>query len=330
MPELHDSFGRRVDYLRISVTDRCNLRCAYCMPASGVSWKPRQDLLSASEIERVVRAAAGLGIRRVRLTGGEPLARPDLVALVRALARIDGIEEISLTTNGMLLERLAAPLAAAGLKRVNVSLDSLRPETFRRLTRFGEIERLWRGLAAAERAGLAPIKLNTVVIRGVNDDELADFAALTLSRPWHVRFIELMPVGNLGDWGEGFPPQAERYYSIHEMLAQLRPLGLTPCAAPAGNGPARVYRIPGAAGTIGFISPLGEHFCETCNRLRLTADGRLRPCLLREGEIDARDVARRGGDVAELIHLAAQRKPIGHALASAPGPVDRMMCQIGG
>ncbi len=330
MPELHDAFGRRVDYLRISVTDRCNLRCAYCMPASGVSWKPRHDLLSASEIERVVRAAAGLGIRNVRLTGGEPLTRPDLVDLVRAIAQIDGIEDVSLTTNGMLLERLAAPLAAAGLKRVNVSLDTLDATRFRRLTRFGKIESVWRGLAAAEKAGLTPIKLNTVVIRGVNEDELADFAALTLSRPWHVRFIELMPVGNLGDWGEGFPPQAGRYYSIHEMLAQLRPLGLTPCAVPPGNGPARAYRIPGAAGTIGFISPLGEHFCATCNRLRLTADGRLRPCLLTEGEIDARDVARQGGDVAALIHLAVQRKPSGHALSTAAGPTDRMMCQIGG
>jgi cyclic pyranopterin phosphate synthase len=330
MSELRDAFGRRIDYLRVSVTDRCNLRCAYCMPAAGVAWAPRGSLLSDDEIARVVRAAAALGVRKVRLTGGEPLARPDLPSLVRAIARIGGIEDISLTTNGTLLEKLAAPLADAGLKRVNVSLDSLDPARFRRITRFGDLARVWRGIAAAERAGLAPIKLNTVVMRGVNDDELPDLARLTLSHPWHARFIELMPVGNTDDWGEGFPAPADRYVSVQEMLSRLGPLGLARAEGAAGNGPARAYRLPGAPGAVGFISPLGQHFCADCNRLRLTADGRLRPCLLTEGEIETRGPLRQGRDVADLIRLAVERKPAGHTLATASGPGDRLMCQIGG
>jgi cyclic pyranopterin phosphate synthase len=327
-----DTLGRSIDYLRVSVTDRCNLRCAYCLPATGMPWLPRPETLTLEEIVRVVESAGRLGFRRVRLTGGEPLLRPDLPALVRAIARIPGIEEVSLTTNGMLLERLAHPLAQAGLNRVNVSLDTLDPEKFRRLTRFGEIERAWRGIEAAERAGLTPIKLNTVVIRQVNDDELSAIARLTQRHPWHVRFIELMPVGNLGDWGEGFPPVNERYVSLQEMLARLSPLGMAPAEGPMGNGPARTFRIPGAPGTVGFISPLGEHFCTTCNRLRLTADGRLRPCLLLEDEFPVRDALRQGLDITPLIKQAVTLKPPGHNLLSsyALAPQGRRMCQIGG
>ena len=327
-----DFFGRTIDYLRISVTDRCNLRCAYCLPPAGVRWRPRADLLSITEIVRVVEVAAGLGIRKIRLTGGEPLVRPDLPALVRAIACVPGIEEISLTTNGMLLEKLAAPLAEAGLKRVNVSLDTLDPEKFRRLTRFGNIERVWRGIEAAERAGLAPIKLNTVAIRGMNDDELLDLARLTLAHPWHVRFIELMPVGNEGDWGEGFPVPSERYFSVQEMRARLAPLGLTPVPGPLGNGPARTFRIPGAFGTVGFISPLGEHFCAACNRLRLTADGRLRPCLLLSDEIPVREALRQGQDITSLVQQAIEFKPSGHGLwaVGTHAAQNRVMCQIGG
>jgi len=327
-----DFFGRTIDYLRISVTDRCNLRCAYCLPPAGVRWRPRADLLSITEIVRVVEVAAGLGIRKIRLTGGEPLVRPDLPALVRAIACVPGIEEISLTTNGMLLEKLAAPLAEAGLKRVNVSLDTLDPEKFRRLTRFGNIERVWRGIEAAERAGLAPIKLNTVAIRGMNDDELLDLARLTLAHPWHVRFIELMPVGNEGDWGEGFPVPSERYFSVQEMRARLAPLGLTPVPGPLGNGPACTFRIPGAFGTVGFISPLGEHFCAACNRLRLTADGRLRPCLLLSDEIPVREALRQGQDITSLVQQAIEFKPSGHGLwaVGTHAAQNRVMCQIGG
>lgn len=341
MGELYDAYGRRIDYLRLSVTDRCNLRCVYCMPPAGIEWRPRSEILSFEEIVQVVSVAAKLGIRKVRLTGGEPLVRRDLPQLVRAIARISGIEDISLTTNGMLLEKLAAPLAEAGLKRVNISLDTLDPHTFRRLTRLGDIERLWRGVEAAERAGLTPLKFNTVVIRGINDAELPALARLTLEHPWHVRFIELMPVGNQEDWGEGFPLPGRRYVSVQEMLATLAPLGLRPDPGPVGNGPARTFRIPGALGTVGFISPLGEHFCGACNRLRLTADGRLRPCLLLDREVAVRealreehssDTRRRDEAIAALIRQAVALKPSGHGLTvTASGfPQKRTMCQIGG
>ena len=332
MNELRDPFGRRIDYLRVSVTDWCNLRCAYCMPAGGLRWKPKADLLTRDEIARIARAAARLGVRKVRLTGGEPLVRHDLPALVEAIARVEGVEEISLTTNGVLLERLAAPLAGAGLSRVNISLDTLDPAKFRRITRRGDLERVWRGIEAAERAGLAPVKLNTVVIRGFNDDELGGLARLTIAKPWHVRFIELMPVGQLGDWGGGFPAETERTLPVQEMLARLETLGLARADGPAGNGPARVFRIPGAQGTVGFIAPLSEHFCASCNRLRLTADGRLRPCLLTEGEVDLSEALRSGQNLDHLIAQAVAHKPSGHTLGqpAAPAPRSRMMCQIGG
>ena len=332
MAALCDTHGRRINYLRISVTDRCNLRCAYCMPAEGVPWQSDADRLSLDEIVQVVRAAADLGVTRVRLTGGEPLVRSDLPRLVSAIRRIYRIEEVSLTTNGLLLEQFAPALADAGLERVNISLDTLNPQTFHRLTRFGDIRRVWRGIQAAERAGLTPIKLNTVVIRGVNDAELPSLAQLTVHHPWHVRFIELMPVGNTGDWGVGFPAAQERYISVHEMRERLAPLGLLEAEAPAGNGPARTFRIPGAAGTVGFISPLGEHFCATCNRLRLTADGRLRPCLLETGEVPVREALRAGQDLASLIIRAARLKPAGHELITATTPAShtKMMYQIGG
>ncbi len=330
--QLTDAFGRRIDYLRISVTDRCNLRCVYCLPQTGTHWQPLADMLTVPELLRVIATAADLGIRRIRLTGGEPLVFPGLIELVRGAAQIAGIEEISLTTNGLRLEALAAPLAQAGLTRVNVSLDTLDPVKFRRLTRGGDFQRVWRGLAEAERCGLAPLKLNVVVVRGLNDDELCDLAALSQSHPWHVRFIELMPIGNDGDWGAGFPAEPDRYLSVQAMQARLAPLGLVAAAGPVGNGPARSFRLPGALGTVGFISPLGDHFCAACNRLRLTADGRLRPCLLREEEVPVREALRAGADLAPLLALAVARKPEHHVLSGpAPrGPRDRVMCQIGG
>jgi cyclic pyranopterin phosphate synthase len=332
MSELHDAFGRRIDYFRISVTDRCNLRCVYCMPPEGVQLEPHANMLRYEEIVQVVETAAALGIRKVRLTGGEPLIRPDVTWLVQSIARIPGIEEISLTTNGMLLEKLATPLAQAGLHRINVSLDTLDPDKFRRLTRFGSIDKVWRGIEAAERAGLTPIKLNAVVIRGVNDDELVDLARLTVDHAWHVRFIELMPVGNEDDWGDGFPQVGNRYFSVQEMLDRLSPLSMTPAEQPVGNGPARTYRIPGAPGSVGFISPLGDHFCSACNRLRLTADGRLRPCLLNDGEMPVREAIRAGKAIAPLVEKAVVLKPRGHELLAEhmTSPQNRMMCQIGG
>ncbi len=316
---LTDSFGRAINYLRISGTDRCNLRCAYCLPARGVQWLPRGELLSRQEIVRVVRVAARLGRRKIRLTGGEPLIRPDIEALVSDIASIEGIEDISLTSNGIHLEQLAQPLANAGLRRVNVSLDTLDQDNFRRMTRFGDFDRLWRGLLAADSAHLTPLKLNTVVVGGLNADELIPLARLTMDHAWHVRFIELMPVGNLGDWGTGFPAVSERYVSVQEMCRRLASLNLQAAAPPMGNGPARTFRIPGALGTVGFISPLGEHFCESCNRLRLTADGCLRSCLLAEGEVNIRAALEQCDEVLleSFLRKAVQAKPAGHHSAAS-------------
>lgn len=334
MPGLRDRFNRVINYLRISVTDRCNLRCVYCMPPQGVSWRPRQEILSYEEILEVVRPAASMGLCKVRLTGGEPLVRRSLPDLVAAIARLPAVREVSLTTNGVLLERYANALAAAGLARVNISLDTLQPGRFAAITRFGRLENVWRGIEAAQRAGLAPIKINCVVIRGLNDDELADFARLTLERPWHVRFIELMPIGNQSDWGKGMPAQGERFISVVEMKARLAEVGsLVPAAPVVGNGPARVYQLPSALGTVGFISPVSEHFCATCNRLRLTADGRLRPCLLSDLEVDLQPRLRDGANPTQLkalIYQAVQAKPEGHRLPERIFPEGRGMSAIGG
>jgi len=326
-----DPFGRAITYLRISLTDRCNLRCVYCMPGEGVQWQTRADQLSAAEIVRVVETAAAGGVRRVRLTGGEPLVYPHIVEIVRGIASIKGIEEVSLTTNAMLLERLAQPLADAGLKRVNISLDSLNPDKFKRITRGGEINRVWGGIAAAERAHLAPIKLNTVIVRGLNADELSAFARLTVENEWHVRFIEVMPIGNAQDWGEGFPAPGERYVPVQEMCAALATFDLRPETSPQGNGPARTFRIPDALGTIGFISPLGEHFCQHCNRLRLTSDGKLRSCLVIPAEVSLRDAVRSGKSLDFFFQQAIAQKPEHHDMRVAvPVNSQRGMSQIGG
>ena len=327
---LVDSFGRTINYLRISVTDRCNLRCVYCLPRGEIAWQPPEALLSAQEIIRVAAGFARLGVSQVRLTGGEPLVRPDLLEIVRGLASTPGIEAVSLTTNGILLEDLAGQLARAGLRRANVSLDTLQVEKYRWLTRGGSIARVWRGIEAAERAGLAPVKINVVVVRGLNADELPDLARLTVDHDWHVRFIEMMPVANEQEWGEGFPAVGERYYPVSQMQADLAGLGLEPAEGPVGNGPARTFRLRGSKGTLGFISPIGDHFCARCNRMRLTADGTLRPCLLQDSELNLRDALRRGEDIEALLREAVQRKPAGHALAVGELPASRRMAQIGG
>lgn len=326
-----DPFGRPVTYLRISLTDRCNLRCVYCMPKEGLQWQPRSDQLSVDEIVRVVETAAQGGVKRVRLTGGEPLVHPQIVEIVRRISSIQNIEEVSLTTNAMLLERLAQPLSDAGLKRVNISLDSLDADKFKRITRGGDLNRVWRGIAAAERVHLAPIKLNTVIVRGLNDDEIPTLAQLTMKHDWHVRFIEVMPIGNAQDWGEGFPAPSERYVSVQEMKSQLATFDLQPSTAPQGNGPARTFRIPDGLGTIGFISPLGEHFCQNCNRLRLTSDGRLRSCLVLPAEVSLRDAVRQGHPLDSYFEHAIAQKPEHHDLQVAmPAGSQRGMSQIGG
>jgi GTP 3',8-cyclase len=330
MKPLTDRFGRTITYLRISVTDRCNLRCVYCMPPEGITWMPMREILTYEEIGQVVKTAVQLGIQQIRLTGGEPLVRKDLPWLVQSLASIDGIEEISLTTNGMLLDKLAQPLADAGLKRVNISLDTLQADKFRRITRGGDIARVWQGIAAAEAAGLCPLKINAVAVRGVNDDELISLARLSVEHPWHIRFIELMPFSDQRVWEPFFPAAPDRYLPVQEMRIRVDSLKLDPVGEPRGNGPARTFKIPGARGTVGFISPLGEHFCASCNRLRLTADGFLRPCLLQDSEINVKNALRSGEPLMPLLQQAVDAKPKGHELFLQTFPESRRMAQIGG
>ena len=327
MTGISDSFQRPINYLRISVTDRCNLRCVYCMPAAGVSLISHGDILSYEEIYRVVDAAAEVGIDKVRLTGGEPLVRAGVPELVRLIAGIGAINDISLTTNGALLAHYAAELKQAGLHRVNVSLDTLKPGRFRQITRCGNLEDTLEGISAAREAGLNPVKINVVVMAGINDDDLTDFAAKTISDGWHVRFIEHMPV-NGDDSG------VTKLFSVSSMKQRLNPLGkMEPYRVEVGNGPAKYFRLPDATGTIGFITPITEHFCYHCNRLRLTADGKLRPCLLSEDEIDLRDSLRSGATTAELKNLiekAIDRKPLGHKLNEGGKHRGRPFSQVGG
>ena len=328
---LTDPFGRDIIYLRISLTDRCNMRCVYCMPANGIRWTPPTELLSDDQIVFIVKKAVSLGIRKIRLTGGEPLVRPGILDLVSRIATISGIQDLSLTTNGLLLENMAELLAEAGLKCVNISLDTLDKDKFKRITRSGNFERVWRGINAAERAGLAPLKLNAVIVRGVNSDELPALARLTIEHPWHVRFIEIMPIGNTQEWGQGFPAADTRYFSLQEMHSALEVLRMEPVPALTINGTARTFRIPGALGSVGFISPLGEHFCENCNRLRLTADGRLRSCLVIPSEVSLREAVQRGEPLDEFFYQAVSNKPAQHDLLnSEPAGSQRGMSQIGG
>jgi cyclic pyranopterin phosphate synthase len=327
MTGLSDSFQRPINYLRISVTDRCNLRCVYCMPAEGVTLLSHNDILSYEEIYTIVKAAVELGINKVRLTGGEPLVRAGVTELVSMLAGIDAIDDISLTTNGTLLAQHAAELKEAGLQRVNVSLDTLKPDRFRAITRCGSLEDTLKGIEAARAVGLNPVKINMVVMSGINDDELPDFAAKTISDGWHVRFIELMPLN-------GDDPVVTKLVSVSDMKRRLDPLGkMEPCRVSVGNGPAKYFKLPGATGTIGFITPVTEHFCYRCNRLRLTADGKLRPCLLSDEEIDLREPLRHGASARELkdlIEEATARKPLRHRLAEGSSPKGRPFSQVGG
>ncbi|MEK7382794.1 MAG: GTP 3',8-cyclase MoaA [Elusimicrobiota bacterium] len=328
---LSDSFARRIDYLRLSVTDRCNLRCVYCLPPQGSSFSPRGDVLSPVEIERLARVFAAAGISKIRLTGGEPLVRSDIVDIVERLARVPGITDLSLSTNGVLLEALARPLARAGLRRVNISLDSLDAERFRALTRFGRLDEALSGIDAALEAGLTPVKVNVVVARGLNEDEVGAFAALTQDAPLHVRFIELMPMGETGFFSK------EKWVPLAEMLAAAGPLSpLSDAERPVGHGPARYYRRPGARGSVGVISALSCGFCASCNRLRLTSSGLLVACLDGETGVDLRGALRRGagdGELRRLLEETVRAKPREHAMAAkaeAAVANPRYMCAIGG
>ena len=323
MNELIDSFGRRINYLRISVTDRCNLRCIYCMPPEGIPLIPHSEILSYEEISRVVQVAAKLGINKIRLTGGEPLVRAELPNLVEMLSQIEGIDEVSLTTNGTLLKKYAFELKQAGLKRINISLDTLKADRFHYITRLGKLKDVLEGIEAARDAGFNSIKINTVVMRGINDDEVLNFANMTYKEEWHIRFIELMPFANVAD----FVPS-------DEIRQHIMSLGLLePCLPITGNGPAKYYRLPGAGGTIGFISPMTEPFCPSCNRMRLASYGQLCPCLLSDDGVDLKGPLRNNASMQEIKQLilnAVASKPAHHRLAEGIVPMKRNMSQIGG
>jgi GTP 3',8-cyclase len=326
---MHDNFGRRIEYLRISVTDKCNLRCVYCMPEEGLPWLRHEQILSYEEIAEIVRVMAGMGLRRVRLTGGEPLVRRDLPNLVAMLRAIPQIEDIALSTNAVLLAEHAAELKAAGINRVNISLDSLRPDRVDELARrAGYYDHIMAGLEAAEQFGFHPLKVNVVLMRGRNDDEVQDFALMTRKRPWHVRFIEVMPVEDNLELSEN------EYVSALEILERLRRIDrLEPVSGPLGNGPATYFQYPDARGTIGVITPMSHNYCERCNRMRLTADGHLRPCLFGDIQTNLRDALRSGVALEPLIEHTLTIKPERHYLiqgsASGSGGL-RALSQVGG
>lgn len=326
-----DQFGREIDYLRISLTDHCNLRCVYCMPLRGLTFAPTEELLTAEELETVARAAASIGFRKIRLTGGEPTLRSDLVDIVRRMASVPGIRDVALTTNAILLPHLAQPLKDAGLTRINVHLDTLDAERLKRVMRFGRLEDIWAGVEAAEAAGLVPIKMNSVVVRDYNETDVVDLARLTLARDWHVRFIELMPLGS-GECARlslsQYVPNPETRRRIESALGPLREI---PNQSPSDES--RNYRLANARGVVGFISPVSEPYCGSCNRMRLTADGRFHLCLLHDDELDVKAALRNGGGeeaVGRILRRAVATKPTGHQLEKGVYTEQRAMFQIGG
>ncbi|MDU0202940.1 MULTISPECIES: GTP 3',8-cyclase MoaA [Paenibacillus] len=334
MPKLlMDRFGRMHDYLRISVTDRCNLRCVYCMPEEGMEFEPDDKLLTFEEITEVVRVLAGLGVRKLRLTGGEPLVRKNLEQLIGMLSQIPGIEDIALTTNGIYFASRAEKLRAAGLTRVNISLDSLKADRFSLITRGGDINRVLASIEEAYRVGITPIKLNVVLMKGMNDDEIEDFLQMTMDRPIQVRFIEYMPIGHQDEaW-------KSRYLPLSTVLDRCKEKGWNAIASDAvyGNGPAQNFRIEGAQGSFGLIHPISDHFCETCNRLRITADGNVKPCLYWSDEFNVRTYIGDDSAMEDLFFRALDIKPQNHEMAQAllnesqsHTPTLRRMSQIGG
>ena len=323
-----DRYGRRLNYLRISLTDHCNLRCLYCMPEE-VVFRPAAELMQDDEILELLHLFVNLGFDKIRLTGGEPTIRQNVVDLVRQIAATPGVNTLTMTTNGVLLSRMAQQLAHAGLQRVNISLDTLNPDKFQTLTRWGSLENVWAGIQAAEDAGLMPLKINVVVVRGYNETDMLDLARLTLDHAWQVRFIEMMPFGGNNDF------QLTQLVTANEMHTYLEST-LGPLQQLNGgdlDGEAVTYHMPGANGDIGFISSVTTPFCHSCTRARLTADGRLRLCLLREGEVDLLSPLRHGATRAELRRLIIDglwQKPWGHGLAQGIIPLNREMNEIGG
>lgn len=323
-----DHYGRRIDYLRISLTDQCNLRCVYCMPED-MAFRPTSDLLQDCELLRLARLFAELGFTKFRLTGGEPTIRQNVVGLVQELAALPGVHEVAMTTNGVLLKHLAGPLARAGLRRLNISIDSLDPQKFRQLTRWGNVDDVLAGIRAAEDAGF-PIKLNAVVARGINDrQDAVDLARLTVEHPWQMRYIEMMPLGRIADFQLSHIVSEDELRST--ISAALGPMDLL--HEGRLDGEARMYRLRGAAGSLGFISSVTKPFCAACNRARLTADGKLRLCLLRDKELDLLPLLRNGApdeELKSLIEKSVWYKPWGHGLAEHTYPRHRVMSEIGG
>ncbi len=323
-----DSFHRKIDYLRLSITDRCNLRCVYCMPEEGVRKFEHAEILSYEEVVRLARISISTGMSKVRMTGGEPLVRKDALQLCESISQVPGLTSLTLTTNGVLLSEFAEGLFRAGIRRVNVSLDTLKPERFLKISRKDLFDRVWAGIMAAERVGFSPVKLNAVIMAGVNDDEIEDLARLTFRFPFHVRFIEFMPFQQCESRSLFIPAR-----EILERLRRVAPLEES--SVQEGNGPALHYAFRGAVGKIGIISPVSDHFCPSCNRLRLTADGKLRTCLFSEEETDLRELLRRGASdeqIREAMLAAINTKPEKHHLSN---PVfrkctSRPMSSIGG
>ncbi len=325
---LKDPYQRRIDYLRLSVTDRCNLRCTYCMPEDGVPRLDHPDILNYEEILRLARIATRMGITKIRVTGGEPLVRKDILFLCANMAAIPGLKSLSLTTNGLLLAHYARGLFVAGIKRINISLDTLNPEKFAAITRRDCFEQVWGGIRAVQETGFAPIKLNAVVMQGINDDEIEDLARLTYHYPFEVRFIEFMPFQA--------DDEHNRFVAADEILERLSKVApLLPAVSENSNGPARHYRFPNSIGKIGIISPISEHFCHTCNRLRVTADGKLRTCLFSMEETDLKTPLRQGAsdkEIMDRIYAAISHKPERHELDSRilRKCISRPMVRIGG
>ncbi len=328
---LVDSFGRKIDYLRISITDHCNLKCYYCTPFSGRSHLKRSEILTYEEMLTVARAAAAIGISKIRITGGEPLVRKGVVEFCRMLARLSGLKSLALTTNGIYLEEMADSLFRAGVRRINISLDTLKPERFEKITGYNWLPRVLAGIKRAEDIGMRPIKINTVVMRGINDDEIEDLARLTLTKPYHVRFIELMPTDSsaYGSYQSLFIPVEEFMKKIHQIdRVQIEP-------ATDSYGPARLCKLPGAVGKVGLIAPISWHFCGSCNRLRLTADGKIKTCLFSREEIDIKNPLRSGATQNQIIDIfrqAVAAKPFGHHLNAKDhqNACGRAMRAIGG
>ena len=315
---MRDTSGRRIDYLRLSVTDLCSYRCQYCMGCEGVPKRGHHEILSIEELAQIGQAAIRCGVKKIRLTGGEPLVRRGILELCRQLRKIDGLEELTMTTNGAALPQMAAQLRAAGVDRLNVSLDTLRPERFREITRCGELEDVLRGLQAADKAGFTDTKLNVVLLGGMNDDEIADFAALTRDRPYCVRFIELMPMGVCADWPK------ERFLSADAVLQAVPELEFS-----GQSGVSEVYRLPNGKGSVGLIRPMSHAFCGSCNRIRVTADGKLKPCLHSRQEYNLRGLS--GADLEAAIRRAVEKKPSAHHLLEQHrSDTERQMHEIGG